>query len=322
MTTRPSVRLYAGEELARYGFGDDHPFGTDRFSAFWREFTRRGLQRHVQVCRPRLADQAAIELFHTANYVARVKTQSQTGHGYLDRGDTPCFTGAYQTTAYVVGSVLDAIDHIIQGHGRRAFVPIAGLHHARRDAAAGFCIFNDCGIAIEALRSRHGIQRVAYVDIDAHHGDGVFYAFEEDPALIFVDLHEDGRYLYPGTGARSETGKGAARGSKLNIPMPPNADDQAFRTAWAKAEAFIEQAAPEFILLQCGADSVAGDPLTHLGYSAEAHAHAAASLVQIAERHCNGRMLAVGGGGYNRDNLAQAWCNVVERMIPEGEWRT
>lgn len=319
MSTQPSVRVYAGEEIARYGFGDAHPFGTDRFNAFWREFTKRGLHHQVQISAPKRADQAAIELFHSANYVAKVKTMSQTGSGYLDGGDTPCFPDAYQTTAYVVGSVLDAIDQIIQGNSRRAFVPIAGLHHARRDSAAGFCIFNDCGIAIEALRARHGIQRVAYIDIDAHHGDGVFYAFEEDPNLIFADLHEDGRYLYPGTGCRSETGKGAAKGSKLNIPMPPNAGDQAFHSAWLKVEAFIEQAAPEFIILQCGADSVAGDPLTHLGYSAEAHAQAAKSLARTADVHCQGRMLAVGGGGYNRDNLAHAWCNVVKAMIPQGE---
>jgi len=319
MSTQPSVHVYAGEEIARYGFGDDHPFGPDRFNAFWREFTKRGLQHRVHVSTPKQADQAAIELFHTANYVAKVKTMSQTGMGYLDGGDTPCFPDAYQTTAYVVGSVLDGIDNIIQGNAKRAFVPIAGLHHARRDSAAGFCIFNDCGIAIEALRAKHGIQRVAYIDIDAHHGDGVFYAFEEDPDLIFADLHEDGNYLYPGTGARSETGKGAAKGSKLNIPMAPNAGDQAFLSAWAKAEAFIQQAQPEFIILQCGADSVAGDPITHLNYSAKAHAHAAESLAHIADTCCDGRMLAVGGGGYNRDNLAQAWCNVVQAMIPKSE---
>ncbi len=178
MSSPSSVHVYAGEEIARYGFGDSHPFGTDRFGAFWREFTKRGLQHQVQVCTPKLADQSAIGLFHTSNYIAKVKTMSQTGMGFLDGGDTPCFPNAYQTTAYVVGSVLDAIDHITQGSAKRAFVPIAGLHHARRDSAAGFCIFNDCGIAIEALRTYYGIQRVAYVDIDAHHGDGVFYAFE------------------------------------------------------------------------------------------------------------------------------------------------
>ncbi|VAX11707.1 Deacetylases, including yeast histone deacetylase and acetoin utilization protein [hydrothermal vent metagenome] len=316
MKTKPSVSVYAGEEIAHYGFGNEHPFGSDRFGAFWREFTKQGLHHRVQVTEPTAASREKIELFHTASYVSKVQTMSQTGDGYLDAGDTPCFPEAYTTTSYVVGCVLDAVKKILRGDSIRAFVPIAGLHHARRDKAAGFCIFNDCGIAIEALRADHGIQRVAYVDIDAHHGDGVFYSFEDDPDLIFADIHEDGSYLYPGTGARTETGKGAAIGTKLNIPLPPEADDQAFLQAWSKVEEFITQAKPEFIILQCGADSIAGDPITHLKYSTQAHAHAAASLSHIADSTCAGRLLAVGGGGYNRDNLARAWSGVVAAMIP------
>jgi acetoin utilization protein AcuC len=154
------------------------------------------------------------------------------------------------------------------------------------------------------------------VDIDAHHGDGIYYGFEEDPDLIFADLHEDGNYLYPGTGTAMETGKGAASGTKLNIPMAPGANDNAFFLAWPKVEEFITQARPEFIILQCGADSIAGDPLTHLKYSIQAHTHAAASLARIADSTCAGRLLAVGGGGYNRDNLARAWSGVVKAMIP------
>jgi len=308
MNNQASVCVYAGEEIARYGFGNEHPFGPDRFNAFWREFTRQGLHHQVQIIEPVAASRKDIELFHSTDYVSKVKTMSQTGDGY--------FPDAYKTTAYIVGSVLDALERIIQGGSKRAFIPIAGLHHARRDGAAGFCIFNDCGIAIEALRAHHGIQRVAYVDIDAHHGDGVYYSFEEDPDLIFADLHEDGKYLYPGTGNPTETGKGAATGTKLNIPMPPGADDNAFFQAWPKVEAFITQTQPEFIILQCGADSIAGDPLTHLKYSIQAHKHAAASLSRIADTTCAGRLLAVGGGGYNRDNLAHAWSGVVEAMIP------
>ncbi|MFM1891597.1 MAG: hypothetical protein RLZ44_674, partial [Pseudomonadota bacterium] len=205
------------------------------------------------------------------------------------------------------------------GTTRRAFVPIAGLHHARRDQAAGFCVFNDCGVAIETLRQRYGVQRIAYVDIDAHHGDGVFYAFEDDPGLTIVDLHEDGRYLYPGSGAVGETGKGAAKGSKLNVPMPPGADDSAFFQVWPQVEAFVDRARPQFILLQCGADSLAGDPITHLAYSSSAHHHAAARLCALANRHCDGRLLALGGGGYNLDNLADAWCAVVSAMLEAEE---
>ena len=111
---------------------------------------------------------------------------------------------------------------------------------------------------------RAGLTRIAYVDIDAHHGDGVFYAFEDDPTVIFADLHEDGRYLYPGTGMAEEIGKGAARGMKLNVPLPPGADDQVFAAQWPKVIAHLEKFDPQFVILQCGADSLEGDPITHL----------------------------------------------------------
>jgi acetoin utilization protein AcuC len=161
----------------------------------------------------------------------------------------------------------------------------------------------------------HGLQRVAYVDIDAHHGDGVFYAFESEPRLILADLHEDGRYLYPGTGAPSETGRGAAQGTKLNLPLPPGSDDSVFAEMWAIALAHLQKFAPEFLLLQCGADSVAGDPITHLQWTAEAHRRAARDLCRLADELGHGRVLGLGGGGYNRANLAAAWNNVVEALL-------
>jgi len=311
--------VYIGEELARYGFGQGHPFGPDRMGVFWQAAQSAGLESRVTVCPPVMAERNSIERFHTAGYVDRVIGQSATGSGYLDLGDTPAFPGVYEAAAYVVGSVLDAIDQVMAGRCRRAFVPIAGLHHARRDSAAGFCVFNDCGVAIETLRLVHGLHRVAYVDIDAHHGDGVFYAFEDDPDLIFADLHEDGRYLYPGTGDRDETGTGAGQGTKLNLPMDMQAGDEAFFAAWERAEAFVDANRPEFILLQCGADSIAGDPITHLQYTAAAHAHAARRLCALADRHCGGRLLALGGGGYNRDNLARAWTAVLAELADAGQ---
>ncbi len=183
----------------------------------------------------------------------------------------------------------------MSGQCRRAFVPIAGLHHAGRDHAAGFCVFNDCGVAIELLRKTSGLERIAYVDIDAHHGDGVFYAFEDDPGVIFADMHEDGRYLYPGTGSRTETGKGAAEGTKLNDPMAPGSDDSAFDEAWPRVIAHVEKFEPEFIILQCGADSLEGDPITHLRYTSGSHGKAARELAQLADRLGHGRVLGLGG---------------------------
>ena len=307
--------VYIGDELARYGFGQGHPFGPDRLDAFWKQAQASGLDARITRCVPVSAGRDSLERFHTREYVDRVIRQSETGAGYLDLGDTPAFPGVYEAACYVVGSVLDAVKRLLAGECRHALVPIAGLHHARRDSAAGFCVFNDCGIAIETLRQVYGLQRIAYVDIDAHHGDGVFYAFENDPELMIADLHEDGRFLYPGTGSAEETGRGAAQGTKLNIPMPPEAGDDAFREAWGRVESLVEKFRPEFILFQCGADSIAGDPITHLAYTPATHRHAAAGLCRLAERHCSGRLLAMGGGGYNRQNLALAWSAVLETLI-------
>jgi acetoin utilization protein AcuC len=255
---------------------------------------------------PVAASNDRIELFHTADYIDKVRDYSVSGHGYLDAGDTPSFVGMFEAASHVAGSVTDAIDRIMKGEFKRAFSPIAGLHHARRHVAAGFCVFNDCGIAIEYLRQQYGIRRVAYIDIDAHHGDGVFYSFEDDPDLIFADIHQDGRTLYPGTGFVNETGTGPAEGTKLNLPVPPFSNDRVFEEVWPIVESYLRQHEPEFILLQCGADSIKGDPITNMEFSPAAHAHAAAS---------SGRMLAMGGGGYNHDNIAHGWTAVVDSMV-------
>ncbi|HTX23748.1 MAG TPA: acetoin utilization protein AcuC [Steroidobacteraceae bacterium] len=308
------VAVVTGERLARYGFPEGHPFGVDRHEAFAREFEARGLAARVRALQPCEASYEELLAFHTPAYVDFVRERSQSGQGYLDAGDTPAFRGVYEAAATVVGATLRAAEAIMTGAARRGFVPIAGLHHAARDRAAGFCVFNDCGVAIELLRRRHGLARVGYVDIDAHHGDGVFYAFEEDPGVIFADIHEDGRTLYPGTGAAGETGRGPAAGTKLNIPVPAGADDQTFARVWPAVLAHLSRFEPQLIILQCGADSVRGDPITHLSYSPRAHAQAARDLAELADRMGHGRVLALGGGGYNRENIAHTWCGVIESL--------
>jgi len=309
-----SVAVVVSERLARYGFGDGHPFGPDRLAAFVREFSARGLPQRVTVLEPRNATEQELRSFHSQEYVEFVRERSAAGSGLLDAGDTPAFKGVYEAAAGVVGATLSCMEAIMQGECRRAFVPIAGLHHAARNRAAGFCVFNDCGVAIEQLK-RAGLKRIAYVDIDAHHGDGVFYAFEDDAAVVFADLHEDGRYLYPGTGAAAETGRGAAQGMKLNVPLPPGADDELFASVWPRVIAHLRKFTPEFIILQCGADSLEGDPITHLRFSPQVHARAARELGALADELGHGRVLALGGGGYNRANLAQAWSMVVENLL-------
>ena len=314
MTDRP-ISIYVGERLGDYNFGPDHPFGPLRQEAFLTRFRQLGLERQCRLVAPVMAARADIACFHDAEYVDAVMRASERGSGFLDDGDTPAFRGVFEAAARVVGTVLHALGEVMAGASSRAFVPIAGMHHAQPDAAAGFCVFNDCAIAIATLRQRYGLRRIAYVDIDAHHGDGVFYAFEHDPDVAIADIHEDGRFLYPGTGTADESGRGPATGTKLNIPMLPRANDRMFFEVWQEAEAFIDDARPEFILFQSGADSLGGDPIGHLGFTSDAHRHATLGLCALADRHCQGRLLAMGGGGYDMTNIAAAWCAVVKAML-------
>ena len=309
------VAVVLGERLARYGFPGGHPFGPDRHGAFVREFEARGLKSRVTLLEPVDARPEELLLFHTPGHLERVREQSELGTGMLDSGDTPAYRGVYEAAACVVGASLLAAEWIMAHPGARAFVPIAGLHHAARDRAAGFCVFNDCGVVIEALRRRHGLGTVAYVDIDAHHGDGVFYAYEDDPAVVVADLHQSGESLYPGTGAADERGRGAAEGSKLNVPLAAGAGASEFERVWPAMLAHVERHAPEFIILQCGADSVEGDPLAHLRLPATAHGRAARELVALARRLGHARVLALGGGGYDRGNLGRAWSEVVAGLL-------
>jgi len=308
--------VFYGEGLARYGFGGSHPLGTERLGAFWSRLQSENIA-NIVVEEPALGSEHDALSFHDKEYVDLVRVASKHGGVLLDRGDTPAFKGVFEASLYVVGSTLAALDCVVAGRdksGRKvehAFNPIGGLHHARRDTAGGFCVFNDIGVAILAAREKYGLKRIAYVDIDAHHGDGVFYEFEDDPLLFFADIHEDGRHLYPGTGSAAETGKGGAAGTKLNIPLQPEANDGDFIAAFGKVEQFVDSARPELIILQCGADGLEGDPITHLRYTARAHRFAADALHKLAHRHCQGRILALGGGGYNRANIGSAWVEVV-----------
>lgn len=309
------VFLYYGDALRRYAFEQGHPFGSGRIDAFWEEVCRRGLDCWVEIREPAEATRSILERFHAPEYLDRLRQFSALGTGVLDFGDTPVFPGIYEAAAVVVGTTVAACESLMGGECRSAFVPIAGLHHASRDAASGFCALNDCGVAIETLKGQHHLERIAYVDIDVHHADGVFYAFEDDPAVIFADVHEDGRYLFPGTGTETERGEGAGKGKKLNIALAPSSGDREFFAAWERIEAFVDAARPQFVLFQCGADGLAGEPLADLRYSPAVHAHAANRLLSLVERHCPGRLIAMGGGGYNLRNVAAAWCAVLESLI-------
>jgi acetoin utilization protein AcuC len=243
-----------------------------------------------------------------------VRQSSALGEGSLDFGDTPSFKGVYEAALFTVGNTLNGLGLVMEGRLDHFFNPVGGLHHAREGMAGGFCVFNDAAIAIRRALSFPGIARVVYVDIDAHHGDGVFYGFEADPRVIIGDIHEDGRYLYPGTGGAHETGEGEAVGTKLNVPLPPGAGDEEFVRAFDRVEEFVRGFRPGLILLQCGADGLAGDPITNLEYSSAAHAYASRKMHDLAHEVCGGRIVAMGGGGYDPTNVRDAWSAVVREL--------
>ena len=176
-----SVNLYVDDNLAAYGFPDGHPLGIDRQGAFLREAGKQGLIARTTRRAAREALRDELVRFHSDSYVERVFTAEEAGLRLLDDGDTPVFPGVYHASAHVVGAALDGLEQVMEGHCLRSLQPIGGLHHAARTHAAGFCVFNDLGVVIETLRRVYKVRRIGYLDIDVHHGDGVFYAFEDDP---------------------------------------------------------------------------------------------------------------------------------------------
>lgn len=307
--------LVYGEELLKYDFGPQHPLTSARLALFWRILKGSGMleRESIFLTEPEMAIEEDVLFFHSKDYVDFVKKASERGYGLLDYGDTPAFKGVYEAAGYVAGSTLKVLDAIASNSAEHAFNPMGGLHHARRDSAGGFCVFNDPGIAV-AKALEKGIGKILYVDIDAHHGDGVLYGFYEDPRVFIVDVHEDGRFLYPGTGFRYEEGAGEAKGTKVNIPLLPGSGDEELLSALEGARSFMEHSEAELILLQCGADGLETDPLTHLKYSLDGHRRAIELIHGVAHDICGGKLLALGGGGYDEEATARAWLGLVDEL--------
>jgi len=312
--SKPNTAIITGDALADYHFGEDHPFSLHRHQAFLDGLTQYQLNEQIDWFPPVQCNTEHLQYFHTDDYINKVKECSKNGTGYIDQGDTPARKGIYEAAATVVGSVLHMTDLIMNGDYQHGFVPIAGLHHGFRDHCSGFCVFNDCCIAIEHLRRNHNLKRILYIDIDAHHGDGIMYNYDSDSQLFIVDFHEDGRYIYPGTGDADETGSGPAKGSKRNYPLNQYTNDADFAKLWTDAEVFIDSIKPEFIIFQCGADSMKGDPITHLELTEKSYQLVTESLCSMANKYCNGRILALGGGGYNLDNIRKAWPTIIKYL--------
>lgn len=310
-----------GQESYLYSFPAGNPMNASRqtrFAEFLDGFEGKGEEKRFQPVKPVAGNERDLLVFHTKEYIEKVKDASRTGVGVLDMGDTPAFQGVYEASLYPVGNTLNGLKLMMEGKVDHFFNPVGGLHHASPDEAKGFCVFNDSVIAMSKALSDYKLRTVAYVDIDAHHGDGVYYEFEPDPTVIIGDIHEDGRYLYPGTGGENEAGVGFGVGTKMNVGLPPGSGDAEFFDAFNRVEEFVRKWKPEMIFFQSGADGLAGDPITDLRYTPTVHAYATMRLHRLAHELCEGRILAMGGGGYDPVNVGAAWGAVVKELSGQG----
>ena len=304
--------LVFGPRSPTYDFGPSHPLTPRRFGP--------GIELLESVgAKPGLAPEPAADeellLSHTARYVAAVKRLSrdpggppEAGMGHA--GDNPSFEGMHQAAAAVAGGSLRAIEAILRGDVQHAFHPGGGLHHAMRDRASGFCIYDDPALAI--ARARQAGLRVLYVDLDVHHGDGVQALFEDDPGVLTISFHESGRYLFPGTGFANELGEGEAAGTSVNLPFEPWTGESVWLPAVeALVPALSAAFGPDLVVSQHGADSHAWDPLAHLRMTTTAMGAAARLVDRVAHRHAGGRWLSTGGGGYDAYRVVpRSWSHV------------
>ncbi len=307
-----------GSELMEYFFGPEHPFGPQRASLTFSLMEQVGLLRRpgVEILSPEKATREDLLLFHTPEMIDFVQEACRRGYGYLDGGDTPALPGGFEAGLSVVGSSWKMVEKIARGESRYGFNLVAGLHHAHPGRASGFCIFNDLAIDIIKLRRDYGIKRIAYIDIDAHHGDGVVYGFYNDPDLLTVDFHEDGRYLFPGTGEMHEMGRGLASGLKFNLPLPPYSSDQSLIYSFDQlVPPLLRNFKPEFIMFVCGVDAHGGDPLSDMNYSSASYTHSVRSLRNLAEELCDGRLAIFGAGGYSVGTCALRWTEVMAALL-------
>jgi acetoin utilization protein AcuC len=306
----PSARAHAvwTDRFLDYDFGPYHPF-----SERSRGLAARLLESVTAEATPsplgwshavEVASRPTLESFHHADYLDFVKEASGLAREVvLDGGDTPGFRGCYEAAARIVQGAVDALDHTLE-HRRPAFHPGGGLHHAHPDRASGFCIFNDVAIAVgRAVRNGH---RVAYVDIDAHHGDGVMYGFFDSGKVLDIDFHQDGRTLFPGTGFPHEVGRGDGAGLKANVPFPPGAGDEALLPMFRRVvPVLLRRFRPDVIILQHGVDGHYGDELAQLQYSPSAYAEIDRTVLSLARELTHGRLLVTGGGGYRAESVSR-----------------
>jgi acetoin utilization protein AcuC len=327
--------VWYGDDAPWYDHGPQHPLRPARV-ILTRELIRAlGLVDggRVRETPARDATDDEIGLVHTERYLDAVR---RAGHGEagpwsrfgFGPGDNPIFPSMHEASARVVGASLVAAEAVWSGRAEHAFNPAGGLHHAMPERASGFCVYDDPAVAIAWLLA-NGAERVAYVDVDVHHGDGPQAIFYGDPRVLTVSLHQDGRTLFPGTGFVDEYGDGDAAGTKVNVPLPPFTADGGWLRAFREVvPPLVEAFAPDVLVTQLGCDTHHTDPLANVSLTTAAYGETAVAVHELAHRCAGGRWVATGGGGYQWARVVpRAWtlyfAEMVGATVPDqlpGDW--
>jgi len=302
-------------KLLDYDFGPGHPMSPLRLRLTMDLIEQFGLLKQFHVVSPERANDELLRLVHEQEYIDHVRAEDGGGPPYpwgIGGSDNPIFAGMHEASALVVGGTVAATLAVWRGQAPRAVSPSGGLHHAMARSAAGFCVYNDIAIGIAAALAE-GAQRVLYVDVDAHHGDGVERAFWDDDRVLTISVHQTGRSLFPGTGFAQDIGGPSARGFAVNVAVPPRTSD----AGWLRAiDAVVGPLAaewqPELVVSQHGADTHGRDPITDLDISVDAQRAAAVMISDWANEFAGGAWVATGGGGYDvASTVPRVWTHLA-----------
>ncbi|MBB5172771.1 acetoin utilization protein AcuC [Texcoconibacillus texcoconensis] len=321
---KDAVFIYSDEQQS-YKFSNDHPFNQDRLKMTRELLHTLGALQKSDELSARIAKENELSLIHNQDFIDAVKKAShgtfhssmQTTFG-IGTDDTPIFPGMHEAASWLVGGTLKAVEAVFEEGYLHALNLGGGLHHGFRGRASGFCIYNDSSIAIQYLRKYYDA-KVMYIDTDAHHGDGVQWAFYNDPNVCTVSLHESGRFLFPGTGYVNERGHSEGYGTAVNVPFEAFTEDQSWLDAYYTViKEVAAQFKPDVILSQNGVDAHYYDPLTHLCTTMNIYHHIPTLAHELAHKYCNGRWIAVGGGGYDIWRVVpRAWSIIWLEMTDQ-----
>lgn len=307
--------------LADYDLGDDHPLNPLRLTLSVELMDAFGLLSPAVVLAPRQATESELLLVHASGYVEAVRHAGDWASDFrpimgLGTDDNPVYPGMHEIAALTCGGSIQGIEEVLAGRRTRTFSIAGGMHHAHRSRAAGFSVYNDAAVAIAVARRQHPGLKVLYVDIDAHHGDGVQEAFAGSADVLTISVHESGLHAFPGTGFPGEIGYGPGSGFSANVPLPSYATDECFALVFNDVVAPLARAfRPDVIVAQLGADAQHQDPQTELGLTLPGYRSLVRGIIGLADELCGGRLVALGGGGYHVvDVVPLAWSWVMAEL--------